>query len=446
MKKGLIAGLVVALGVAIGVSWWDSRQLPADVAARVDGVDFPVRSVAVFVNHARRQKPELTRQQVLDGLIEQHLFAGLEHDDHHHDEGSGRVTYSDDVLIENELFRVLRRVYAEEVQRALKALPADQPTDLFVSPVVTDKAVLAPMLTLQPGLYTDMSDDQLAAARQLVLVRMKLADGGERDLTLADVYQRQNIQLKVQLHQLNVEFLRQATAQVASALFVINWFETQSGLSADEVAAVKRMVANKVHADAVLHELGMLQDIHDDNPRLRALAEQVTAEEIKAYYNAHRDQFQRVEKVRARHIRVGSQALADEVYRELKQGLDFAEAVQTYSEADDKTAAVPGDLGWIGRDDRHTHWLRSLAFVQPLQQASAPFRSPGAVGDDVVWEIVFLDEKVMGYQPVDSEGVRYEASLAIARERLQQVVALERDRLWQAASVRYNEKWLNDEQ
>lgn len=446
MKKGLITGLVVAMAVAIGVSWWASRQLPADIAARVDGVDFPVDSVNLFIDHARRQKPELTRRQVLDGLIEQHLFAGLEHDDHHHDQGSGRVTYSDDVLVENELFRVLRRVYVGEVQRALKALAADQPTDLFVTPVVTDKAVLAPMLTLQSGLYTDMSEDQLAAARQLVLTRIKLADGSERDLTLADVYQRQNIQLKVQLHQLNVEFLRQASAQVAAALFVINWFETQSGLSAPEVAAVKRMVEEKVHADAVLHELGMMQDIHDDNPQLRELADKVTTADIEAYYNANRDQFQRVEKVRARHIRVGSQALADQVYRELKEGLDFAEAVQRYSEADDKTAAVPGDLGWIGRDDRNTHWLRSLAFVQPLQQSSAPFRSPGGAGDDVVWEIVFLDEKVMGYQPVDSEGVRYEASRAIARERLQQLVALERDRLWQSANVRYNEKWLNDEQ
>lgn len=300
MKKSLIAGLVVAMAVAIGVSWWTSRELPAHIAARVDGVDFPVQSVTLFVDHARRQKPALTRRQVLDGLIEQHLFASMEHDGHQHDGGSGRVTYSDDVLIENELFRVLRRVYASEVQRALKALPADQPTDLFVTPVVTDKAVLAPLLTLEPGLYTDMSEDQLAAARQLVLVRMKLADGSERDLTLADVYQRQNIQLKVQLHQLNVEFLRQAAAQVAATLFVINWFETQSDMSAQDVAAVKRMVADKVHADAVLHELGMMQDIHDDNPQLRALAEAVTAEEIEAYYNAHRDQFQRVEKVRAR--------------------------------------------------------------------------------------------------------------------------------------------------
>lgn len=441
MRKGVVAGLVV-VAVAIAGWWWSQRGLPDDVVARVDGIDFPVASVEVFVHHARMQKPEVGYRQVLDGLIENRLFATRADAAHGHDEGSGRVTYSDEVQIENELFRVLRRVYAEEIQGALKQMKAADPSALFVAPMQPDVDVLAPMLELQPGLYTEMSEDQYQAASQLVLAQVRLADGSERDMTLADIYRRQNIQLKVQLHQMNLDFLQQAAEQSAATLFVINWFETQSGLAPAEVDAVKRMVEDKVRKDEALHALGMMQDIHDDNPQLRELAEQVTAQEIEAFYNANRDAFQRVERVRARHIRLASQEQADNVYRQLRDGLGFAEAIQQYSVADDKQAAVPGDLGWIDRDDRHTHWLRSLAFVQPLQQPSAPFRSPGAAGEEVVWEIVYLDEKVMGYQPLDSEGVRYEASRAIAREKLVQRVDEQREALWRAADICYNEEWL----
>lgn len=440
MRKIIV--LVLVLSVAAVGGWWATCAMSSDVAARVNNVDFPADSVALFVAVAKQNKPEVTRREVLDGLIENHLFATEMPHEAHAEEGSGNVTYSQETLTENELFKIIRSVYSKNIESALVALDAKQVKDLYVTPVMADPEVLAPLLTVQPGLYPVMTDDQLQAAKHLVIVRFRNADGQERDVSLADIYTRQNIQLKVQLHNMNMGFLEQATSQVVATLFATNWFKTQSGLSAQSVTAVERMVAERMQKEETLHELGMMQDIHDDNPTLRALAESVSKEEISAYYQQHKDQFQRVEKVRARHIQLASQEKADEVFRALKEGQDFSEAVILFSQAHDKDAPVPGDLGWIERADRHTHWLRSLAFVQPLQRASAPFRSPSTAGSNVVWEIVFLDEKVMGYQPPDSEGVRYEASKAIAREKLLAEFDSVKQTLWQGADIQYNEAWL----
>lgn len=444
MRKAVAAlGVLVAVVVA---GWWMHQRLPEHVAARVDGVDFPMAAVDLFVSMAQNQNPELTRKVVLDGLIENHLFATrLESDHGHQDGGSGIVAYSDTARIENDLFRVIRRAYAQRIEAALAAEGVSKPSDLFEGPLLLDRDQLAPMLALQPGLYASMSEDQLAAAQQLVLVRYRQADGSVHDMTLADLYERQNIQLKVQLHDLNMEFLRQAAAQFASTQYVLSWFDTHSGLDAASIEAVKRFSLEKMQKDEALHALGLMQDIHDDNPELKALADKVSAEEVAAYYDAHRDQFQRVERVRARHIQLGSQEQADSVFRELQTGLPFDQAIKQYSQAQDKDAPIPGDLGWIERADRHTHWLRSIAFVQPLEKFSAPFRSPGRAADQVVWEIIFLDEKVMGYQPADSEGVRYEASKAIAREKLQQRLVDTRARLWREADIRYQQAWLENE-
>lgn len=441
--NGHIKIVLVGLVAAAGLGWWFlCGTHSSDIAAQVDGVAFPVASVDVFVRVAQQQQPDVSRKQVLDGLIENYLFAqSTPADEHQHDDGgSGLVTYSEETRQQNELFRIVRQVFAREVEQALAAEKVNSPADLFVTDWVMDEEALRPLLEVKPGPYPVMDADQEQAAHLLVLARYRLLDGSEKDMTLADLYQQQNIQLKVQMHQMNTDFIREAAMQYVSTQFVLDWFERHSGLTEHEVLVVKRMIHERQIKEELLHEMGLMHDIHDDNPQLRALAEAVTVDEIGAYYDAHKEQFQRVEKVRARHIRLDSQEQADAFFSKMRNGLQFDQALQQF-QSEGSSSEQAGDLGWIDRDDRNTHWLRSLAFVQPLQKASAPFRSPGASGQ-VYWEIIFLDEKVMGYQPVDSEGVRYEASKSIAQEKMQQQFVLLRDSLWQQANVRYNEQWL----
>lgn len=217
--------------------------------------------------------------------------------------------------------------------------------------------------------------------------------------------------------------------------FVFHWFEHESGVAPAAMVAMDRCIEDARQREVMLHEYGLMHDIHDDNPALRAQAETVTTEQVAEYYQQHRDEFVRVEKVRARHLRVNSQQQADKVVAEIKQGLAFAEAVSRYSVAED--AATGGELGWVDRDSRNGDWIRALAFVQPQGRVSASFRSP-TDSNDAYWEILWVDEKVTGFQPVDSESVRYRAAMAIARVQLQEAFKARLAAASEAASLRVN--------
>ena len=62
--------------------------------------------------------------------------------------------------------------------------------------------------------------------------------------------------------------------------FVFYWFEQESGLSRQAVAAVDRCLDDALHRDALLHEMGLMHDIHDDNPALREQAGKVTSSRL----------------------------------------------------------------------------------------------------------------------------------------------------------------------
>ena len=424
MKRSIPILFVVFLAaVLLGpVAWQAWGPLPDSVAARINGEDLPADTLAVFVAAARRADPTTTPQVVLKGLVENRLLAGLaEHDDHHGHHaaqvGSGNVGYDRDTVREQQRFRLLRSAFAEPLRAAVQTRGADNSLTYLTQPLELDATALAPMLTLEQALYTTMTEAQQQAAKQYVLARYRFAESQpEQTLSLWDLYRRQNIQLKVQMHNLNLAFVREAIKQQLTMEFVFYWFEQESGLSRQAVAAVDRCLDDALHRDALLHEMGLMHDIHDDNPALREQAGKVTQQQIAGYYAANKDQFTRVERVRGRHLRVDSQQAADRIVAEIRDGLSFEQAIAQYSLAED--ARDGGQLGWIDRETRNDHWMLALAFVQPEGRVSAPFRSP-AVSGAPYWEILQVDEKVMGYQPLDSESVRYRASLAIAREQLE---------------------------
>jgi parvulin-like peptidyl-prolyl isomerase len=58
----------------------------------------------------------------------------------------------------------------------------------------------------------------------------------------------------------------------------------------------------------------------------------VSDADIKAYYDAHQDQYAQPESREVRHILVRKKALADRLYNQIKGGADFAKLARQYSE------------------------------------------------------------------------------------------------------------------
>jgi parvulin-like peptidyl-prolyl isomerase len=124
------------------------------------------------------------------------------------------------------------------------------------------------------------------------------------------------------------------------------------------------------------------------------------------------------------------------VYGRLQKGEAFVTVARDMSIAEDHIKG--GELGWIVHGDKNATWIESVAFVQKPGTTSRPFRSPGPPGTAAVWEILKVDERIEGYQPKDSESVRYGASQALARQKALAEFRDTRERLLKSADIRIN--------
>jgi peptidyl-prolyl cis-trans isomerase D len=101
-----------------------------------------------------------------------------------------------------------------------------------------------------------------------------------------------------------------------------------------------------------------------DNAKLEAQT-QVTPDDLRSYYNQHRDDFRESEQVNVRHILIktpprgadgkpdqkgveAARAKAEDILKQLKAGAKFEDLAKKYSE-DPGSASNGGSLGWIGR-------------------------------------------------------------------------------------------------
>ncbi len=73
----------------------------------------------------------------------------------------------------------------------------------------------------------------------------------------------------------------------------------------------------------------------------------INDDEIKAYYEGNKKEFQQPEQIKARHILVKTEDEAKAVRKELETNKDFAALAKDKSTGPSKTKG--GDLGWFGR-------------------------------------------------------------------------------------------------
>jgi len=98
---------------------------------------------------------------------------------------------------------------------------------------------------------------------------------------------------------------------------------------------------------------------------------EVTEQEVKEYFEAHPEEFDRPERVRVRHIQLGSKAKAQEVLERIRSGESFEKLARELSE-DHPTRSRGGDLGPFSREQR-----------PELAKAAFALKKPGAVSGPV---------------------------------------------------------------
>lgn len=390
------------------------------VLARVDGERIGSNALALLQRYLALDGRPADTQGVLAEVIEQRLLARHAAQRYPAAElfPEQRVAFAPEVGVDDKLVGLLRTVYREPLESALPAEAGDRMAKIVQARARVDAAQLRSVLGDPQRIRVEYTLDatQRKAADALELVRYALPGGERGRISLADIYARQNVQGRISLHQLDADFLAARVDERLQSLLVVDWAKRQVG--ADAVAELRRNLSDRDYARALLAQYGLGTDMHDTRPHIDTLRRAVDAAEIQRWYTAHRERFRRLERVRARHIRLADEATALQVARTLRpDGSNFAELARRHSVAPD--AAGGGELGWLDSPTGND-WLRELIFAQPLRQTGAPVREPAPANAAAAWEIVRVEEQRHGYHPGDSETVRYLASQAIAEQKARQ--------------------------
>ncbi len=409
------------------------------LAAIVDGEAVSTPVIHLMHAVALKRRPETTLTEVMASMVEDRLLARYARAHHPMDEliEKTRVGYAPSVQIEESVVANLQAAYGRQIMAAVNAEKGGSLNGIVTVRRAMTTADWNAMLGEKPRLLLVFELDEpgrkAAAAKALLSYRL----GGQAgQVTLLDVYDAQHVQGRNRLHSRDAAFAMQQAELLLERRYVQDWGRRRSGLSEADYQVFVQAVEDRLVKDGWLSLTGVAADMHDDNRRLKQLAASVTPEEVQAYYDKNRDQFRRIEKVKAAHIRLNDFESANKAYARLQKGEAFADVARAMSIADDREQG--GDLGWIEHGDRTATWIESIAFVQKPGTTSRPFRSPGPPGTAAVWEILRVEERVEGYQPADSESVRYGASQALSRQKALAEYRRIRDGLLEGADIHLN--------
>lgn len=416
------------------------------LAARVDSVPLHAFSVDTLWRQARARDPKAagSRTATLEALVADRLLAAAARKLYGEALQSGQaVAFAPDVALDDQLFATLRSQHGKELEQAMQRLPGGGLDGLIAAVPPLEGAALDALFG-QPGkagllrLDLALTPEQQARARAIPVLRYRMPDAPGGVVTLYDVYRRQNVQGRVALQGRQPGYIREQAKLALGVLYAQHWARQQFGAAA--VDDLRRVLADAETVTAVQRLHGIGADSHADSAVLNQLAAQASQAEIQAYYRKHKEEFVRIEKVKARHIRLADEQAALAVYGDLRDGGDFAVLARRHSRAAD--AAAGGELGWV-RHEGKPDWLAQIVFSQPEGQPSRPIRAPVGPHANAYWEIVLAEQRVLGYQAPDSESVRYIASRSIAREKAVAQLAALRARVLRDARIEINRRELD---
>ncbi|MEW6707896.1 MAG: peptidylprolyl isomerase [Pseudomonadota bacterium] len=339
-----------------------------------------------------------------------------------------RVAFSPGATAEAALVSMLERVYRQPLQAAWGD------GERFV---VRRHALPARQLTAALGAGSTLRlDDRLfaaqrAALRALPLLDYRLRPGALQTVNALDVWQRLEVHGRSALRAGDLAFAQHQAMRLLRQAFVLQWVQAEGGLHARDLRQLQALMLSRERLAAWARWQGASVDPHQASPVLERLQREVTPDEVTRYHAEHLQEFERIERVRARHIRCESRACADAAQAALAAGTPFDEVARRHSTA--PTRAQGGSLGWLDATQAREDWLAQFAFAQPPGPPSPPVREPGA--QPQAWQIVQVDERVMGVHEVHGETVRFAASQAIARRKAAQQFAQGSERLLRAARI-----------
>ncbi len=154
----------------------------------------------------------------------------------------------------------------------------------------------------------------------------------------------------------------------------------------------------------------------------------IEEEELKAYYDAHQEDYKQEAKVSAKHILVSEREEAEKIAAEIAAGKPFEDAAREYSSCPSK--ARGGDLGAFGRGQMVKEF-EDAAFSMEKNTVSAPVKTQFG------YHLIKLED-ILEAKPADFASVKEKLRKTLFQEKQKQVYAQRLEELKDKYPVQIN--------
>ncbi|CAA0112440.1 Uncharacterised protein [BD1-7 clade bacterium] len=311
-----------------------------------------------------------------------------------------QVGFSDDALVEQGVAQILQ--FGAQVRRAVaqcRIVPIDQAASGGTM------RSLAALSSGKPSLGIALNDKQQQYAKTQPLISV-VTDHDKRNVTLWDIWQRENIQGKYRLRQGDNEYLQQASVRVAEQTCIHVVAEQAYPELTQEI---KHMLQDSLDAEKVRRHMGVSHVLHAENPVLKARAGSLPLSAVRDYYQLHTTDFTQPFKAKARFWQFHNQTNADNARTALVHGEPADAVARQYG----GTLKVE----WLEHKPGMAGWRTSAMLLQSVGEISKPMRQPN--GGKAQFEIFQVLEKREKTLPLSDTSVQYEVRRALAAQQLQ---------------------------
>ena len=208
----------------------------ASVAAHINGAPVHALTLRALQYQARDLPGRPSADAVLADIVADRLQAGWSHARFSAAQlyPASTVGFAPEVGVDDRLVGLLRSMYAKELEAALRALPGATLAGVIeatfpLAPAQLDRLFGAPG-ALRLG--HDFSAEQAALAAQTPVLRFRLGSAPAVTLSLRDVYQRQNVQGRMDFFNRKADFIYQQARLRVAGLFVLDWAQRKFGAQA----------------------------------------------------------------------------------------------------------------------------------------------------------------------------------------------------------------------
>lgn len=422
----LLAGLGTYAHAAVKVA-----ALPDDQAFVVNGTRFGAKTYAALVAAIKQHSPKATDASVLKGLVENHLLADqfVQHADGH--DTHAHLNQKDKLW--QEYAMLIGQLYPVEMTAAIegRCLHVD---------AISVEALKALLGTTRRSVTTiadtSLSPDSREAISTKVLAKIACDESESLEVTLGEVLASADEASALQVWRGEMATLARLTGVLARIRLHEGLLLRQKRISPLDLQSLWQAAQDKQARVDYEAEAGVNFEMHHSPEIVNELMAGVTDAEINAYFARHKNDYQQIGRVNARHITVATQEEADRVVAEIRNGLPFDQAVQKYSLAADKNAEPAGSLGIIERTDKNLPFVKKLALILPANEVSNPFR----MLDGKSYEIYWVDRREAEHLPATDESVRSDIRREIAGEKARKQFRETLAALWKAADITLNQR------